>query len=179
MLRIVITGAESSGKSTLTKFLAAHFQVPFAMEYARIYMEENGAEYDAPIVHKMARLHLAYQLQQVPKIEPIGIFDTDLINFKIWCDVAFGGSEAWLREAAAAENHHVYLLCRPDIPWEADPLREYPNGREKLFEKHLAEVIASGRDYEIIEGVGEQREKNAIAATLNLLQRSGFHLASK
>ena len=99
-----------------------------------------------------------------------GIYDTDLLNFVIWCEVAFGDCEPWLREAAAAEQHHVYLICRPDLPWQYDPLREYPEGREELFEKHLAAVKATGREYHIISGHGAEREEQALRAVRQWLE---------
>lgn len=162
MRRIVVTGAESSGKTTLTQFLAARLQIPYALEYARLYLETHGARYDYDIVHDIARGHLSYQKQQVAVESAWGIYDTDLLNFVIWCEVAFGDCEPWLRDAVAAEQHHVYLICRPDLPWEYDPLREYPESREELFEKHLAAVKATGRDYHIISGHGAEREEQAL-----------------
>ena len=169
MKRIVITGAESSGKTTLARFLAREFSWPCALEYARLYLEKNGAHYDYDIVHEIARGHLLYQAEQVPEGAACGIYDTDLLNFTIWCDVAYGGCEPWLREAAAAEHHHVYLICQPDLPWEPDPLREYPEGLQELYEMHLAAVKATGRDYRIICGHGSEREEMAKRAVQSLL----------
>ena len=161
MKRIVITGAESSGKTTLARYLAEAFGWPLALEYARLYLEQHGAHYDYHIVHAIAREHLQYQSTQVPAESEWGIYDTDLLNFTIWCDVAFGGCEPWLREAAAEEHHHVYLICQPDLPWEADPLREYPEGRQEIYEMHLAAVKATGRKYRIISGEEKVREEMA------------------
>jgi len=159
--RIVLTGPESSGKTTLVRALAERFRLPYALEYARLYLEKNGSHYDYGIVHEIARGHLCYQAEQVPASCPLALYDTDLQNFLVWCEVAFSGCEPWLREAAAAENEHVYLICQPDLPWEYDPLREYPEGREALWEKHLAAVRATGREYHIISGHGAARLEQA------------------
>jgi NadR type nicotinamide-nucleotide adenylyltransferase len=170
-LRIVLTGAESSGKSTLTVALAEHLQVPFALEYARLYLEKNGPRYDYASVHTIAREHLVYQKNQVPCDSPIALYDTDLINFKIWCEVAFGSCEPWLTQAIQAEPHHAYLLCYPDLPWQNDPLREYPSPESRLwlFEKHQAFVQATGRPYAVIKGSGQAREQAALQAVQQLL----------
>jgi nicotinamide riboside kinase len=168
MRRIVLTGPESSGKTTLTRALGDRFHLPCAFEYARLYLEKHGPRYDYEIVHDIARCHLLHQAQQVPASCDLGFFDTDLLNFLVWCEVAFGRCEPWLREAAAAESDHVYLICQPDLPWEYDALREYPEGREALFEKHLAAVQATGRAYRIISGSGPDRLERAIQAVTEL-----------
>ncbi len=171
MKRIVLTGPESSGKTTLTRDLAARFRLPYALEYARIYLEKHGPHYDETIVHEIARGHLAYQQDKVAATAPIAIYDTDLQNFLIWCDVAFGRCESWLSEAAVAECDHVYLICLPDLPWEFDPLREAREGREELYQKHLATVQATGRDYHVISGQGATRLEQAEKAVMKWLDQ--------
>ena len=73
LLRIVITGAESSGKSSLTQHLGEVFGLPYALEYARYYLEENGPEYDFERLRKMSRLHLSYQREIIPALSLIHI----------------------------------------------------------------------------------------------------------
>ena len=43
--KIVIIGPESTGKSTLCKLLAAHFNTIWVKEYAREYLLKNGTNY--------------------------------------------------------------------------------------------------------------------------------------
>jgi nicotinamide riboside kinase len=123
MVRIIITGAESSGKSSLTKHLGEVFELPYALEYARYYLEENGPEYDLEQLRIMSRLHLNYQQEKVPISTPCGIFDTDLINYKIWSEEVFGSCPAEVSTGIEQESSHIYLLCKPDLPWDPDPLR--------------------------------------------------------
>ncbi len=163
-LRIVLTGPESTGKSTLAAQLSRRWSVPCAMEYARMYLEAHGPAYDYELLGQMAREHVAYQRELVPPSAPLGVFDTDLINYKIWCEVAFGRCPPDLIEALEQEVNHVYLLCAPDIPWTPDPLREHPNDRLALWERHRREIERLGRAYALVEGMGEQRWLNAEAA---------------
>ena len=116
-LRIVLSGAESSGKSTLTRHLGDLFGLPCAMEYARIYLEENGPDYTLDQVRLMAARHLDYQEREVPPDSPIGLYDTDLINYKIWTEEVFGECPDEIQRALERESHHAYLLCSPDLPW--------------------------------------------------------------
>jgi len=172
-LRIVLTGAESSGKSSLTRYLGERFTLPHAFEYARFYLEENGPDYDREKLRIMARLHLAYQSQQIPPFAPLGILDTDLINYKIWAEEVFGTCPGEILAGINKEKNHLYLLCEPDLPWEPDPLRENPNDRQRLFDRHRDEIARLGRPYETVRGTGAEREVCAAAALHKLLAKRG------
>lgn len=168
-MRIVLTGAESSAKSTLTQILGERFDLPYALEFARCYLEKHGPNYDYDLLRKMARLHREYQRTQVPPDAPLGIFDTDLINYKIWAEEIFGKCPPEIIEGIAKETNHVYLLCAPDLPWEPDPLRENPNDRERLFERHRDEIERLGRRYEIVRDIGDERIARAEEALQQIL----------
>lgn len=168
-MRIVLTGAESSGKSTLTQQLGERFEIPYALEFARLYLEENGPDYDLDLLKKMSILHRAYQMDRVPAESPVGLFDTDLINYKIWAEEVFGVCPHEITQGIQEEKSHAYLLCAPDLAWEPDPLRENPDDRERLFELHRAEIIRLGRPCEIVTGQGGERLANAEAALRKLL----------
>ncbi|NOQ41414.1 MAG: AAA family ATPase [Desulfuromusa sp.] len=171
MIRIVVTGAESSGKSSLTQHLGNIFGLPYALEYARYYLEENGPEYDLEGLREMSRLHLIYQQEKVPSSAPCGIFDTDLINYKIWAEEVFGCCPAEISSGIEQESSHVYLLCKPDLPWEPDLLRENRYDCQRLYQRHLDEIIRLKRPYEEVEGCGRERMANAEAALCRLLER--------
>ncbi len=167
--RIVITGPESTGKSTITAYLADRLILPAAQEYARIYLERNGPHYTFDSLLEMSRGHRQYQHEQVPAAEPLGLFDTDLTNYKIWSEVIFGKCHPEITETLQRENSHVYLLCRPDLPWEFDPLRENPLNREELFERHRQQIEQLRRPYRIISGTGTARFEAAEKAALELI----------
>ncbi len=168
-MRIIITGAESSGKSTLAEHLGRQFNLPYALEYARCYLEKNGPDYDLDLLIRLSGLHLEYQQTEVDPAVPIGIFDTDMINFKIWAEEVFGHCPDQVLDRIEKESSHVYLLCKPDLPWEPDLLRENPDDRDMLYQRHLGEIKRLNRPYLIVEGVGTQRLANAETALRYLL----------
>jgi nicotinamide riboside kinase len=168
--RIVITGPESSGKSTLAAWLAQEFHLPMATEYARIHLETFCATYDESTVIAMAKLHLIHQQRMVPLDAPLGIYDTDLLNYKVWCDVAYSRCHASILRGMEQESTHVYLVCYPDLPWVADPLREHPHQRLMLFDRHLAEIQTTDRQYIVIRGEGALRNNAAREAMGILMQ---------
>jgi len=159
-IRIVLSGPESSGKSTLAAGLAAHFDMPMAPEYARAYLEARKPYPQSPEdLTILAREHLAWQRERVPPESPCGIFDTDMLNYSVWADVAFGRVPQEIEQWFAAEAHHIHLLCEPDLEWQPDPLREFPDleKRRMLFARYRDELEKRGIRYFIIRGEGAAR----------------------
>ena len=167
--RIVITGPESTGKSAITTYLARRLDVPFADEYARIFLQKNGPEYDYDLLLEMSRQHRKYQNRHVPPNAALGLLDTDLTNYEIWCREVFGKCHDEILSGVKDEKGHVYLLCSPDLPWEADPLREHPEDRERLFDQHKTLLEKLNRPYLIIQGNGRERFEAAEQAALRLI----------
>jgi len=156
-VRVVLTGPESSGKTALTLHLARRFALPFAAEYARLYLEKHGPDYDFELLQEMSRGHQTYQNHCVPARIPVGLFDTDLTNYKIWSQEVFGRCSAALLCAEEQEVHHRYLLCLPDLPWEADPLRVDEDRRDYLYGLHVTEIERLERPYRVVRGIGPVR----------------------
>ncbi len=172
MPRLVITGPESTGKSDLTRWLAEALRLPMALEYARIYLEERepGYRYAFEDLLTMSRGHLRYQQERVPLDVVRGIFDTDLINYRIWCDVVYGRCHDEIHAAMERETSHVYLVCAPDIPWEPDPLRTNPHDREMLFDLHVHWIDRLNRPCRIVTGQDDARRQHALELAQELLE---------
>ncbi len=159
---IVLTGPESTGKTTLAGQLAGYFGGRWVPEYARNYVEHLDRPYDFEDVVRIAR----YQIKQTDRMTggdvPVVFFDTDLIILKIWFQVRYKNVPGWLQEAIEKRKIDLYLLCRPDIPWKYDPVRENPGQkREELFFIYEKELHKLGFPYRIVEGEGEVRLRNA------------------
>ena len=129
MLKIIVTGPESSGKTTLCKALYEHFNISFTKEYAREYLDALNRDYNQGDLLKIAK----GQLQAENGMQ---LLDTDLITLKIWSEYKYGSCDKWILTQIEKQKSEkrFYLLCKPDIPWEAETQRENPNDREKLFE---------------------------------------------
>jgi hypothetical protein len=48
------------------------------------------------------------------------------------------------------------------LPWTFDPQRENPNEREELFQIYLKTIRDINFPYRIVNGIGDERLKNAI-----------------
>ncbi len=90
--------------------------------------------------------------------------DTEFIVYKIWCDDKFGKCHPWILDMIRSHTYDLYLLCNTDLPWEADPLRENPDDRDRLFKLYKQELEDRKLPYVIISGSGKVRLNNAIKA---------------
>lgn len=156
MCKIIVTGPESSGKTTLCKELSTHFKIPFTKEYARVFLKNLRRDY------KQNDL-LAVAKKQLDSERNAKLLDTDLITIKIWSKHKYGSCDKWILKQIEKQKsqNRFYLLCKPDIPWEADRQRENPKDREKLFELYKKELDDLEHNYFIIEG--SSRKERAIA----------------
>jgi len=158
MKRIVITGPESSGKTTLCQALAQAFDAPWTPEYAREYLELLPRAYREEDLLRMAREQWRRQQELMQQESSFFIFcDTGLLVLYIWAAVRFASVDPWIKEKLHNEPADLYLLCRPNIPWESDPLRENPNDRELLFLRYEQTAKELGLPYETITGDSRQQ----------------------
>jgi NadR type nicotinamide-nucleotide adenylyltransferase len=169
-LVVVVTGAESTGKSILTKQLGQYFLSPFYPEYAREYLEKNGPGYTFRDVENIAGVQLQ-QMQEASGFQTRCVFfDTWLIITKVWFEVVYGNVPEWLPQAIRNSPVDLFMLCANDIPWIADPLRE--NGgdmRQKLFDMYENNLLEFGFPYKIVTGTGDDRLKNAVNIVMDYL----------
>ena len=154
MFKVGIIGPESTGKSSLARYLARRYQGTYVPEYARTYVEQKGStEVSWDELCKIAR----YQIEELKTItislSPFAFFDTELIVTKVWFDYAFGRVPEWLEEAIHLYPMDAYLLTYPDLPWIPDPARS--NGsdaiRMELYKRYEAEIQALDIPYYIIK----------------------------
>ena len=153
--KVIVTGPESSGKTTLCKALAKHFNIPFTKEYAREFLNQLNRDYIQDDLLEIAKGQLEAEHNSQ-------LLDTDLITIKIWSEYKYGNCAKWVTDKIEEQKkeNRFYLLCRPDIPWKADPLRENPFEREELFKIYKKELERLGAEYTIIEG--ENRLESSI-----------------
>ena len=156
--KIVIIGPESTGKSTLSKQLAKHFNTVWCEEYAREYLLNHGTNYSFDDLLTIAkgqvaledRFHFAVNNEPLEDLNPPKIannspikshkskllfIDTDMYVLKVWCEYVFGKCHSYINEQIEQRKYDLYLLCNIDLPWVRDELREYPDEapRKELY----------------------------------------------
>ena len=173
--KIVIVGPESTGKSTLCTQLAAHYKTLWCPEYAREYLLQNGTNYSFDDLSVIARGQLQLQEKYESLVDSnqslkgensLLFIDTDMYVMKVWCEFVFGDCHKWILNQIVERKYDLYLLCKPDLPWVKDELREYPDleSREKLYHIYKDILINQPVPWVEISGGYDERLQKAIAA---------------
>ncbi len=134
----ILTGAESTGKTTLAKKLSIEENLPLVEEYAREYLEEKliinpAYQYTLKDLVSIAKKQNQLESQAFEKYGQI-VCDTDIITIQIWAMDKF---KTWLDVSNPNIYFKEYLLCPPDIPWVSDPLRENPTDRWRIHHMYI------------------------------------------
>lgn len=173
MLKIAILGPESSGKTTLCEALAAHFQASRVPEFARAYLGPRNGRYERADLLPIAVGQCAAEDTAMRGEASVVFCDTEMITIRIWSEEKFGACDARIIRLSVERHYDHWLLCRPDIPWEPDPLRENPLDRDRLFGVYEARLNKLGKPYTIIHGENPLRMRTAIARVSALLTGPG------
>ncbi len=162
--KIVITGPESTGKSTLAQQLSEFYKADWVPEYAREFIDALGRPYIESDLWNIAVGQLALEdlfLKNEPKLL---FLDSDLITIYIWSKFKYGRVDKRITENIINRKYDSYLLCGIDLPWQPDPQREHPNQRDVLYEMYKSTLQEFEKPFIEIRGSNEQRFTSALKA---------------
>lgn len=175
-IKVVMYGPESTGKTTLSKLLARHYNSVWVPEYAREYLQDkwNNARKTCepqdllPIAE--GQMKLENNLAQ--KTDTVLICDTDLLETMVYSEAYYlGYCDKILKKYALQNTYNLYFLTYIDIPWEADDLRDKPEDREDMFNAFEKALIENNRPYVLLKGNIKERLATAIKHIDKLLNK--------
>ena len=174
IVKIVLFGPESTGKTTLSTQLARHYNTVWAPEFAREYLQNKWnnqrktCENSDLIPIAIGQMKLENEL--VKKADKVLICDTDLLETKVYSQEYYGGFVDPKLDKAAKENKYdLYLLTYIDTPWEADDLRDRPEIRLEMFNAFEKALKDHNKNYILLKGDKETRLEKAIGAIDKIL----------
>lgn len=171
-MHIVITGAESTGKSTLAAALALHFKAPYSKEFVRNFVDQSQRSPEPRDLETIVAGQIA--LEDASKSAASGkmvFHDTNLLSTIIYAKHYFSGKLDWLADQFYERHYDFYLLCMPDFPWIPDPgQRESPQARKDLHKKFLQHLESMHLPYACISGSQAVRLETAIR-TIKVLSK--------
>lgn len=169
IVKVVLFGPESTGKTTLSRQLARHYKTVWAPEYAREYLQnkwnnERKTCENSDLV-PIARGQMQLENSLAKKADKVLICDTDLLETKVYSQEYYGGFVDPILDKAAKQNtYDLYFLTYIDTPWEEDDLRDRPEQRLEMFEAFEKALKTHNRPYILLKGDKETRLKRAIEA---------------
>lgn len=172
-MRIAVVGPESSGKTTLCEALAAQGGARMVPEMAREFLEHLGRRYvEADLLH-IAEAQIEREDELAMGYDGVLVCDTDLITIRIWSEEKFGRCDPWVTQQSEQRFYDLWLLCKADIPWAFDPLRENPHDRDRLFDVYKSLLDRLGKPYVIMQGGRDHRLVEATKAIAALRYADG------
>lgn len=167
ILKVVLFGPESTGKTTLSRQLAKHYNTVWVPEYAREYLQKKWnnelktcENFDlVPIA--IGQMEIENNLSK--KADRILICDTDLLETKVYSESYYKGIVDKDLDKYAVENQYdMYFLTSVDTPWEADDLRDKPDERKVMFDAFEDALKKYKRPYVLLSGDKSTRLQKAI-----------------
>ena len=152
-LKIAFTGPESSGKTTMAELIAKAYSTSFIPEYAREFLKDKTT-YTLADLDVIAKQQI--ELCKASK-NTLVISDTEMAVMIIWSQEKFKEVSPIIQSYWESQDFDHLFLCAPDIPWEADKLRENPLDRERLFVLYEVVLENSKKPFTILKGTIEQR----------------------
>lgn len=176
ILKVVLFGPESTGKTTLSQQLARHYNTVWVPEYAREYLQKKwineGKTCEPKDLLPIAEGQIRLENELTKKATNILICDTDLLETKVYSEAYYvGDCDPILKKYALQNNYDLYLLTYIDIPWEADDLRDKPTERKEMFSYFKGTLEKYGKNFIILKGNKKERLEKAVNHIDQLLDK--------
>ena len=160
--KVCIYGTESTGKSTLTKNLAAHYKTDFVPEVAREVI--NATDECTPqhliVVATMQAKEIRSKIRTANKILFV---DTDVNITRSYSKFLFGKElevPVWIEEL---NQFDLYLYLDIDAPYVQDGTRLEKNRRDELNAFHKKQLADRSIEFELVTGDWTDRFERAVS----------------
>lgn len=159
--RIVVTGPESTGKTTLSRRLAAAANAEWVPEASRVYAERKAGELLASDVAPIAREHIRLADAAAEKARSEGkqllVADTDLLSTVVYARHYYRMVPPWIERVERARRADLYLLCDIDVPWIPDGIRDRPENRAEMFALFRDALVRRKAPFVLVNGGWDER----------------------
>lgn len=155
--RIVLTGPESTGKTTMAELLANEFDTNWVEEYGRNYFVERNGNLGLADISRIAEGQVALEEKALLSANKFLFCDTDVIVTQVWSEIYFKECPREVIDLSHSRKYDLYLLMDIDIPWEDDGTREFPHLREWHFNRLKLELENRNVNYLVVSGTIAER----------------------
>lgn len=156
----------------MSQYLAEHLQTVCVPEYARYYCKNLNNKYTLQDELNMYYGQLALEEALVPLAKNnLLICDTTFLTVKVWCDHLFGDTPTEVKESIINSQYDLYLLMDIDLPWENDPLRDFPEQRTHFMQVWTNELEKLQATYRTVNGSGLERLQKGLELVKDFIQQ--------
>jgi NadR type nicotinamide-nucleotide adenylyltransferase len=139
--RVVVTGSECTGKTTLARGLAEHFGTIWTPEHVRDFVRSKGAAPTSDDVEAIARGQMAIEDATARGGSRLLVLDTDLLSTIVYSHHYYDACPGWIEDEFRNRSADLYLLAGIDVPWAPDGIYRDRGDRrvemQGLFRKAL------------------------------------------
>jgi NadR type nicotinamide-nucleotide adenylyltransferase len=168
--RVVIAGAESTGKTTLAEQLAGALRTVWVPEYGRSYwkgrrhLPDQSWTTDEFRRIAIGQRNLEHDLARRAD-RGVVIADTDPLVTSVWLRRYLDASDSSLDALIEESTPDLYLVCAPEFEWVQDGTRESAPFREEMHAETVARAQATGTRVEVLTGPPDVRLARALELT--------------
>lgn len=178
--RVLITGTESTGKTTLVKCLSKMFNTCYSEEYGRYYARDYlGGNENLFTGEDFIKIIQIQQMQDegcLNKANKIVFFDTDAVITQYYAKVYLGKELLKIEEFVDSDKYDVVFLMSPNVKWVADGQRFISDQKEREKMHELLKKMYESRGYKnkIIE-INESTYNKRLLKIIEYLKSSASH----
>jgi len=174
-LKVVLFGPESTGKTTMAKKLAAHFETEWVAEYMREYLQKKWDSKKEVCVPEdlltIAEGQIERENKKARTANKVLFCDTDLLELSVYSKAYYNEfCDPSILKHALNNWYDLYFLTNIDVPWVSDDLRDKPHDREGMFKKFKSSLRFNNRPFVELKGNEDERFETAVSAINELLK---------
>lgn len=182
VLKIAMFGPESTGKTTLSRQLAAHFDTVWAPEFARDYLQlkldKTGRICEPDDLMPIAIGQVKAENDALLTAHKYLFCDTNLLVTKVFSEIYYNFCDPVLDKAARKHKYDLFFLTDIDVPWTKDPIRDADANREKVFNTFKSALIENDKPFIVLSGDENTRFEKARTILKNLTKAKALGFSS-
>ncbi|MHA6279259.1 AAA family ATPase [Salinimicrobium sp. CAU 1759] len=167
VIKIVLFGPESTGKTTLAQQLATHYDTLWVPEYMREYLQRKWDEQQMTCEPQdllpIAKGQMLLENEAAAKANDLLFCDTNLLELVVYSRAYYDETvDPRLLKHALKAQYDLYFLTYIDVPWVQDDLRDRPQDREEMFARFQRALEENDLPYHILRGDLQERFETAV-----------------
>ncbi len=167
VIKIVLFGPESTGKTTLAQQLASHYGTSWVPEYMREYLQKKWDEQQESCephdLLPIAKGQMLLENEAAARASDLLFCDTNLLELVTYSRAYYEETvDPSLLKHALKAQYDLYFLTYIDVPWVQDDLRDRPKDREEMFARFKRTLDENNLPYHTLQGDLQERFETAV-----------------